>query len=142
MGIVNLPYIIAEGNLLTVASVNNSIKIATSSEGSSCIEQILSLVKRSDAVAIKSEGTRVLVNVVKSLCAHNKATPSADPRYQNAVQLITKPEYSLYLAQLLARSQKYHLLINESLIAMTLVAVHSNGGKQAEFAGYLNTHIQ
>ncbi|KAG6337204.1 hypothetical protein ID866_1876 [Astraeus odoratus] len=64
------------------------------------LAQILSLVKRSDKVAIKSEGTRVIVNLVKSIW-------SSDPA---------------------RRSLKYPILVNEAVVALSLLSTQREGG--------------
>jgi len=113
---------------LANGNVDNALKIATSCNGqNSALEQIMALVKRSDTVAIKSEGTRVLVNVVKAIFSNKGSSDADDPRLQDAMALVIKPEYSSRLAEMLARSQKYPILINESLVSMTLIAARSNG---------------
>jgi hypothetical protein len=86
------------------------------------------LVDRSDTIAVKSEGIRVLVNVIRTLLS-GRTTEDASPELERAIQLITQPEYSSYIINLLIWGQKYPLLINESLLALTLVAAHSNNGR-------------
>ncbi|KAI0256929.1 hypothetical protein BJV78DRAFT_1168039 [Lactifluus subvellereus] len=61
------------------------------------LHQILTLVKRSDLTAVKSEGTRVFVN------EQRKA----------AMTIISSPPVALALAQLVRRSKRYPILINE-----------------------------
>lgn len=94
---------------------------------SSCLYQILRLVHRSDAVAIKSEGTRVLVNAIKSLCSSTGV--AGDPRRQEAISRVTNRECADTLAQMLGRSKKHGVLLNEAMIALYLLSLRSSGGK-------------
>ncbi|KAK7054936.1 hypothetical protein VNI00_003399 [Paramarasmius palmivorus] len=96
------------------------------------LSQILALVKRSDSVPVKSEGTRVLVNIVKSLWssdiigatpAASQTSPSSDEtsddierRRQEAKEMVLTLPCASALANLVARSAKYPLLVNEVLL--------------------------
>lgn len=111
------------------------------------LSQILALVKRSDSVPVKSEGTRVVVNVIKSLWANGPVNvDTADPalsngklnkedveerqqRKQAAMQTVLTPECAFALASLVARSGKYPLLVNEGVVALSLLSTHNAGGK-------------
>ncbi|KAJ3573972.1 hypothetical protein NP233_g2090 [Leucocoprinus birnbaumii] len=97
------------------------------------LEQILALVKRTESVPVRSEGTRVLVNAIRSLWA---VEPSNQPPSQErqrsreiATQLVLTQESADALASLLASSGRYPVLINESVLALTLLSMHSDGGQ-------------
>lgn len=99
---------------------------------------ILALVRRSDSIPVKSEGTRVLVNAVKSLWSgdivpSSPITPSVNGtttgaaeekqrRRQKAMKYILTPECASALANLVGRSAKYPLLVNEGVVALSLMA--------------------
>ncbi|KZT26246.1 hypothetical protein NEOLEDRAFT_1132274 [Neolentinus lepideus HHB14362 ss-1] len=91
-------------------------------------DQILALVRRSDSIAVKSEGTRVFVQVIKSLWSSDAASGS-DMRRQNARKAVVIPEVAAALAQLVGRSRKYPILINEGVVALTLLSMFPGGGK-------------
>lgn len=110
------------------------------------LAQVLALVKRSDSVPIKSEGTRVLVNVVKSLWSTDPiASPTIDleetgsgsgskailekqRKRAAAIRAVLTSESALALATLVGRSGKYPLLVNEGVVALTLLSTHKDGG--------------
>ncbi|KAF5357793.1 hypothetical protein D9756_001613 [Leucocoprinus leucothites] len=104
-----------------------------SSSASSGLEQILALVKRTDSIPVKSEGTRVLVNVIRSLWAVEPSNqPLSQERQRNreiATQLVLTQDSADALATLLACSGRYPVLINESILALTLLSMHSDGGQ-------------
>lgn len=110
--------------------VENSITCVLDIDGddisSSCISQILALSRRSDSIPVKSEGARVLVNTVKSLCS--STGDLLDPRRQAAIKSLNNLEAANALAQLLGRSKKYVTLLNESVVALCLLSVQTNGG--------------
>ncbi|TDL27510.1 hypothetical protein BD410DRAFT_782602 [Rickenella mellea] len=89
------------------------------------LHQILALVRRSDSVAVKSEGTRVLVNVIKSICS--ASGDILDPTRQTALQVLTNSDCAMALAQLLGRSTKYPILVNEATVALLLLALRPTG---------------
>ncbi|KAG5654519.1 hypothetical protein H0H81_001160 [Sphagnurus paluster] len=129
----------------TYALILPSSRSPTSPTG---LSQILALVKRSDAVRIKSEGSRVLVNVIKSLWANGLPSNSTeDPqalvstgvmnkedllekqrRRAAAVRTVLTPECASTLANLVGRSGRYPLLINEGVIALSLISTRKEGG--------------
>ncbi|KAF8590562.1 hypothetical protein K439DRAFT_1403733 [Ramaria rubella] len=90
------------------------------------IDQILALVKRSDTIAVKSEGTRVVVNVIKSICS-SKQVDMLNEQQRKALELVTTSSATTALAELIGRSAKYPALINEGLSALTLLCSVPSG---------------
>lgn len=94
------------------------------------LTQILALVRHSDTVAIKSEGTRVLVNVIKSLWSSEAVVDPIQQKLRlDAIQAVLVPAAAEALASLVGRSMKYPLLVNEGVVALTLLSTHKDGGK-------------
>ena len=123
-------------------TVENTFALVVPAPGqeiaSTGLAQILEVVRRSDSVAIKSEGTRVLVNVIKSLMPETLAVSASQSgtnlsaeaqRRQAAIELVLKPQCASALAGLIARSGKYPVLINEGVVALTLLSMWKDGGK-------------
>lgn len=92
----------------------------------SALEQIMALVRRTDTVTVKSEGTRVLGNVVKTLFADVSST---DPRRKAAREGVVTQENANALAALIGRSKKYPMLINEAVVALSFLTAHERGGE-------------
>ncbi|KAF7793031.1 hypothetical protein EIP86_004136 [Pleurotus ostreatoroseus] len=93
------------------------------------LAQIMALVRRSDSIAVKSEGTRVIVNAVKSLWTIDTAAdPALAKRKKEAMDILVTPAHTAALAQLIGRSRKYPVLINEGVMALSLMSTHTNGG--------------
>jgi len=86
------------------------------------LNQILALVRRSDSTAVKSEGTRVFVNVIRTLW--HEDTPDGEQR-KAAMGIVSTAPIALTLAQLVGRSKRYPILINEGIVALTLLSLHS-----------------
>jgi hypothetical protein len=110
-------------------AAENTLALVLPAEGqddsNSALNQILALVRRSDSVPVKSEGTRVLVNAVKSLWSSDA---SVGARRQEAMSALLSPQCALALTQLIGRSKKYPILVNEGVIALTLLSTHAKGG--------------
>ena len=90
----------------------------------------MDLVRRSDSIATKSEGTRVLVNAVKSLWStdpKNLNDERTERRETTMKAVVTEPCVSA-LARLIGRSKRYPTLINEGVVALSLISTHPNGG--------------
>ena len=97
------------------------------------LSQILALIKRSDSIPIKSEGTRVLVNVIKSLWYNERGVESSEERQKKkdaCMAVVLTKECASTLTNLVWRSGKYPVLVNEGIVAMTLLCTHPAGGKQ------------
>lgn len=119
--------------MIEAYAVSNSIVCVTDSDGrnvaTTCLNQILQLSRRSDSIHVKSEGARVLVNVIRSLCS--SAGDVQDESRRKAIELLITPENSVILAQLLGRSQKHGILLNEAIVAMCLLSLQKEGGQSA-----------
>ena len=104
----------------------NCYDLALPSDGqdaaSTGLQQILALVRRSDSTAVKSEGTRVFVNVIRTLW--HEDTPDGEQR-KAAMGIVSTGPIALTLAQLVGRSKRYPILINEGIVALTLLSLHS-----------------
>lgn len=95
------------------------------------LSQILALIKRSDSVSIRSEGSRVLVNVVKSLWFTERPTGPVDEKQKKREQCVASvltPECANTLTALVGRSNKYPILVNEGIVAISLLCTHKLGG--------------
>lgn len=102
------------------------LKEESQSNEESALEQIMGLVQRADTVTVKSEGTRVLANVIKTLSVD---LPSTDRRRRVAAKAVVTPENANALAALIGRSKKYPMLINEAVVALSFLTVQERGGE-------------
>lgn len=67
----------------------------------------------------------MFVNVIRTLWS--KATPD-DERKTKGMVAITSAPVALALAQLIGRSKKYPSLVNEGIVALTLLTLYGKGG--------------
>ncbi|KIJ06186.1 hypothetical protein PAXINDRAFT_20608 [Paxillus involutus ATCC 200175] len=123
-------------------SIDNSFLLVLPSDGennaSTGLAQLHGLVKRSDTVAIKSEGTRVIVNLVKSLWSNDPTSEqrsaeenqATQQKRERAIQTLVTGPYAEALAALVGRSPKYPMLINEAVVALSLLSTHRDGVSQ------------
>ncbi|EMD38507.1 hypothetical protein CERSUDRAFT_113687 [Gelatoporia subvermispora B] len=113
-------------------NADNAYALILSSESASntAMDQILALVRRSDSIAVKSEGTRVLVNVIKTLWSTEAESVDEEKAKQRrtAMDAVANTPCASALAQLIGRSKKYPILINEGVVSLTLLSTHSAGG--------------
>ncbi|KAK7467122.1 hypothetical protein VKT23_004181 [Stygiomarasmius scandens] len=123
------------------ANVENTFALvlpsSTDPKPTTGLSQILSLVKRSDTVTVKSEGTRVLVNVIKSLWQNDIVGTSSSPaalgsedkenQRQEAMQTVLAPQSASALAGLIGRSVQFPILVNEGVVALTLLSTQKSG---------------
>lgn len=127
--------------MLVVDSSLQLVQSRTAPSGTSGLKQILALVKRSEAVPIRSEGVRVLVNVVKSLFTSSSNSTYAVPvsideegdresqkQREAGVKAVLTPENADALAKMVGRSGQYPVLVNEGLVALSLLSTQPSGG--------------
>ncbi|KAJ4488004.1 hypothetical protein J3R30DRAFT_3280675 [Lentinula aciculospora] len=118
---------------------------------SSGLSLILALVKRADTITVKSEGTRVLVNVVKSLWSDDilgtpvttmsspiangtvdsVALANKERKKKECMKAVLTMQCATALASLVGRSGQYPLLVNEGIVALTLLSTQKVGGKDS-----------
>ncbi|KAJ3545357.1 hypothetical protein NMY22_g2475 [Coprinellus aureogranulatus] len=123
------------------ASVEHALAAALRHEGATpgyqtALQKIMALVSRSDSIPIKSEGTRVLVNVIRTLLMKRSASVGSDipdlsfgreKEKQRAIEVILTPANVNALAFFLARSGKFPILINEGIVALNLLCTLRGG---------------
>ncbi|KAJ7156022.1 hypothetical protein C8R43DRAFT_922335 [Mycena crocata] len=138
------------------ANVENTFALVLPTPGENPVpatglSQIMALVKRTKSTPVRSEGTRVLVNVIKSLWSND---PSASPanaamtatlqginspnvladsqrKRHESMQTVLTPACAFALASLVGRSAKYPLLVNEGVVALSLMSTLKAGGPLA-----------
>lgn len=121
--------------------VTNALRLFKKGELAPCaIDQISDLIRRTDSLTLQSEATRVLVNVIKTLWVppgSGSSTPSSPTSPVDKAELadrkaalakLTNEETADALAELVGRNLKYHVLLNEGIIALTLLASQPSGG--------------
>ncbi|KIK59870.1 hypothetical protein GYMLUDRAFT_44346 [Collybiopsis luxurians FD-317 M1] len=134
------------------ANVENTFSLVLPSEDEtpvppSGLSQILALVKRANTVTVKSEGTRVLVNVVKSLWSSDiigtplttltspiangtvdtAALAGKERKKQDCMKAVLTMQCANTLASLVGGSAQYPLLVNEGVVALTLLSTQKTG---------------
>ncbi|THH32127.1 hypothetical protein EUX98_g2076 [Antrodiella citrinella] len=121
---------------LCSSNVDNSLIVClpdtSASDEKSLLDRVLDLGQRSNVVAIKSESTRVAVNIIKSLWTVDIASSEDPETFQQkrdvARRALVTPHCAAALAQLIGRSRKYPMLVNEGVVALTLLSTGDNGG--------------
>jgi len=97
------------------------------------LERILALAERSDQVPIKSEGIRVLVNVIRTLMMKTPTSPTQpggdelESLRKLAVFKVVTRRHAEALSLFLARSGKFPILVNEAIVALNLLCMQQRG---------------
>ncbi|GAA6051123.1 hypothetical protein JCM3770_004726 [Rhodotorula araucariae] len=127
---------------LAAGSVSNSLEILGLSSSPAAspspdgptppIDLLLALLARTDEGRLRSEGPRVLVNIIRSLfalpsCAASHADALAPLVLQGKARLARR-EVAEALAELVRRSDKWPILMNEGVVGLTLLAGSSDQG--------------
>lgn len=69
----------------------------------------------------------MFVNVIRTLW--HEDTPDGEQR-RAAMRAVSSPPVALALAQLVGRSKRYPILINEGIVALTLLSLHSGASSR------------
>jgi hypothetical protein len=85
--------------------------------GSESLDVLLQLLQRTEDVPTRMEGTRVLVNVAKTLYSGGQ-----DQQRTQARRKLLTSAVVVALAEMVRSSPKYPVLVNEGILAMTLLA--------------------
>ncbi|GJJ12165.1 hypothetical protein Clacol_006406 [Clathrus columnatus] len=117
---------------LCTNNVENATKLAIAKADPSSatgVQQILALVKRSDTVAVKSEGTRAIFQVIRSVCSQTSKVGLQSDKRELAIQAVTDETAIKALAELAGqgRHKPYFILILEGVLGMTLLSLQPGG---------------
>lgn len=82
---------------------------------------ILSLSSRTDDLRLRSESTRVIANLVRTLFASPSDAAAIDQVRAGREKLATR-EVAKTLAEMVRTSEKYPILVNEGVVGLTLLA--------------------
>ncbi|KAB5594115.1 hypothetical protein CTheo_2452 [Ceratobasidium theobromae] len=94
------------------------------------MDQVINLSHRSDTVSLKSETARVLVNAVKSLwspAGPEESITVSPAQRKRAVHRLSNMQSTRVLAELVGRSRRFPVLLNEGILALTLLGSRPAG---------------
>lgn len=108
---------------------------------SSPLSDILSLIARTSDVRLQCEATRLLINVVRSLYSSRSVTSPITPSALGGLEMglakakarnvIENSEGVVEAINEIVRTgEKYPMLVNEGIVALTLLSTTERGGKQ------------
>ncbi|GAA5826453.1 hypothetical protein JCM11251_002378 [Rhodosporidiobolus azoricus] len=147
-------------NALSVLSLPSAVSASTPSSSFETPEQplpldhILALVSRTDDTRLRSEASRIIVNLVRSLWSSRPPTPSSEGsaaagvpleeedvlRQKGRDVLSSRAEVADVLSELVRLSEKYAVLVNEGVVGLAVLA---GSGGQAAFnvlSALVSTH--
>lgn len=119
---------------LCAGVMENAMRLVNGETGSAtALNALIDMVQRIDDVPTKMEATRVLVNVVKSLWTSARSTPASQALSEEAVlearRKVVRRDVIQALAEMVRTSPKYPVLVNEGIIALTLVGSERMGAE-------------
>lgn len=107
---------------------------------SSPLSTILSLISRTNDVRLQCEATRLLVNIVRSLYSSRSVTSPVTPAALGGLEMgIAKTKARNVIensegvvdaiSEIVRTGEKYPMLVNEAIVALTLLSTTESGGK-------------
>ena len=85
------------------------------------LDQVLAIIKRTDDPNIGYEATRIFINAIKSLS-------NDSIKYADEVESLSRKDVIGSLVDLLRRTWKWPILINDSIISLTLLVTFGPEG--------------
>ncbi|GAA6003046.1 hypothetical protein JCM10207_001961 [Rhodosporidiobolus poonsookiae] len=123
------------------------------------LEHIAALVSRTDDTRLRSEATRILVNLVRTLFSSKPAIAHA-PSHDSAQsapaathlddeevlraqgrEVLVRMDVVEALSELVRLSERYPMLINEGIVALALLAGGSDQGATLVLAALVSSHL-
>ncbi len=119
---------------LCAGVTENAVRLVDGDAGHpSALNALVDMIQRIDDVPTKMEATRVLVNAVKSLWTSARSSGAAQPLSEDAIlaarRKAVRRDVIQALAEMVRTSQKYPVLVNEGIIALTLVGSERMGAE-------------
>ncbi|KAI3475886.1 hypothetical protein L1887_62646 [Cichorium endivia] len=100
-----------------------------SAPSTSALNALLDMIARIDDVPTKMEATRVLVNAVKSLWTSARSAHVSQDAILAARNKIVRRDVIQALAEMVRTSPKYPVLVNEGIMALTLIGSERAGAE-------------
>lgn len=108
----------------------------------SSLSGILSLISRTNDVRLQCEATRLLINIVRSLYSSRSITSPVTPSALGGLEMgLAKGKARSIIegsegvvdaiSEIVRTGEKYPILVNESIVALTLLSTTENGGELA-----------
>lgn len=114
---------------LTLSSLTNCLAFLNNPKA---LERLLGIISRSDEVRLKSEGSRILVNLIHMLWSQSASEAEKQKLSQNS-------EVFVALSEMIRSSAKYPILVNQGVIALAILATSSaEAGMQTSSITYMS----
>jgi hypothetical protein len=107
---------------LCSGSVANAIKLCNGQ----VLDALLDINRRTEDMPTKMESTRVLFNVIKTLWG---APTDSEGALASAKSKICQPATATALAEMVRSGSKYPILVNEGIVALTLLSTSAAGAE-------------
>jgi hypothetical protein len=113
--------------------VPNSLRAVDSDigGGQTAVDAVLAIVRRSDEVRVRSEASRILVQIVRSLwsLAIRAGEGEEASGREGAKAKMTRAEVVDASVDMVRLSGKYPILVNEGIVGLVLLATSRAGGE-------------
>jgi len=91
------------------------------------LDRVLGLISRTEDLPTRLEGTRILVNSIKGLWSASANQNITQEQISKSKEAFTQTQVVSCLTEMLVNGIKYPILINEAMIALTLLASGDEG---------------
>ncbi|GAA5953033.1 hypothetical protein JCM3765_003039 [Sporobolomyces pararoseus] len=118
---------------LTSFNITSSVDILSADRNSNetPVDLILALIKRTDELQLRSESTRVLINLVRTLFSASPSTTEEGIIEKAREIMLQKEEIVKAISEQVRLSEKYPVLVNEGIVALSLLSGGAGGERGA-----------
>ena len=138
-------------NVISLSPANANANGGAAS-GNGPLDVVLDLIARTSDVRLKSEATRLLVNVIRSLYSARSiaspVTPSALGGLETGIAksraraiLEKSDKMAEAISEMLRTGEKYPVLVNEAIVALTLLSTTEPGGELVDLSHRVRTEL-
>ncbi|GAA5924012.1 hypothetical protein JCM3775_005573 [Rhodotorula graminis] len=131
------------GNISNALAVLGLPPPSSDTSSTTPLDTLLALISRTDELRLRAEGTRVLVNLARTLFSlPSCATSHEDGGLAAAVvqgrEQLVRRDVSDAMGELVRGSEKFPILVNEGVVGLTLVAGSGSKGASLVLASLLH----
>ncbi|GAA5890729.1 hypothetical protein JCM8208_004976 [Rhodotorula glutinis] len=131
------------GNISNALAVLGSPPTSSDSPSTTPLDSLLALISRTDELRLRAEGTRVLVNLARTLfslpqCATSHDDDALAAQVAQGRDRLVRRDVGDAMGELVRASEKFPILVNEGVVGLTLLAGSGREGASLVLASLLH----
>ncbi|GAA5844501.1 hypothetical protein JCM9279_006325 [Rhodotorula babjevae] len=131
------------GNISNALAVLGLSSSSSDAPSAAPLDSLLAVISRTDELRLRAEGTRVLVNLARTLfslpsCATSHEDDALAAQVAQGRERLGRRDVSDAMGELVRASEKFPILVNEGVVGLTLLAGSGGAGASVVLASLLH----